>query len=63
MIGLVSEMLCGELQKVQIELINIGSAPIQTLLIGSTTPHLFSIIDLPPIGILLVYLYSLLYHY
>lgn len=49
MIGLVSEMLCGELQKVQIELINIGSAPIQTLLIGSTTPQLFTIVDLPPI--------------
>lgn len=51
MIGLVSEMLCGELQKVQIELTNIGSAPIQTLLIGSSTPQLFTIVDLPPIGI------------
>lgn len=50
MIGLVSEMLCGELQKVQIELTNIGSAPIQTLLIGSSTPQLFTIVDLPPIG-------------
>ncbi|KAJ1524202.1 hypothetical protein ONE63_010723 [Megalurothrips usitatus] len=49
MAGLVSEMLCGEMQKVQIELSNIGSIPIQTLLVGSTTPHIFSIADLPPI--------------
>lgn len=48
-IGLTSEMLCGELKKVEIELINIGSAPVQNLLLGSTTPHLFCIIDLSPI--------------
>ena len=50
MIGMVSEMLCGELQKVQIELTNIGRAPVKTLLVGSTTPQLFSIVDLPSLG-------------
>ncbi|KAE8746892.1 hypothetical protein FOCC_FOCC006312 [Frankliniella occidentalis] len=47
MMGLVSEMLCGELQQVQIELTNIGTGPIHNLLIGSTTPQLFSIVNLP----------------
>lgn len=54
MIGMVSEMLCGELQKVQIELTNIGNAPVKTLLLGSTTPHLFTMVDLPPLGTVFV---------
>ncbi|XP_012252846.2 trafficking protein particle complex subunit 8 isoform X2 [Athalia rosae] len=44
---LSSEMLCGEMQRVEVTLKNIGNAPLTNIYIGSTNPKLFSLENQP----------------
>ncbi|XP_075215467.1 trafficking protein particle complex subunit 8 homolog l(3)76BDm isoform X2 [Lycorma delicatula] len=52
--GLRSELVCGELQSVQVELHNCGSTPVSRIMVVSSTPHLFSIGDKRPSGICII---------
>ncbi|XP_011502697.1 PREDICTED: trafficking protein particle complex subunit 8 [Ceratosolen solmsi marchali] len=39
------EMLCGELQRMEVTLTNIGNAPLKNIYLGSTNPKLFALVD------------------
>lgn len=39
---LTQEMLCGELQCMEVSLKNIGNAPLKNIHLGSTNPKLFA---------------------
>lgn len=41
------EMLCGEMQRVEVTLKNIGNAPLKNIHVGSTNPKLFSLENQP----------------
>lgn len=40
-------MLCGEMQRVEVTLKNIGNAPLTNIHVGSTNPKLFSLENQP----------------